>query len=50
MEADMTAMMNGQSVATKVAKLAFMTEGHEEAVQWWVAKEAAVMEGHSIAW
>ena len=45
-----TAAMDGRSVATKVAMLAFMTEGHEEAAQWWVAKEAAGTEGHGIAW
>ncbi len=45
-----TAAMDGQSVATKVAMLAFMTEGNEEAAQRWVAKEAAATEGHGIAW
>ena len=45
-----TAAMDGRSVATKVAMLDFMTEGNEEAAQRWVAKEAAAMEGHSIAW
>ena len=33
-----TAAMDGRSVATKVAMLAFMTEGNEEAAQQWVAK------------
>ena len=44
-----TAAMDGRSVATKVAMLAFMTEGHEEAAQRWVAKEAFATAGREEA-